>query len=1126
VSDNLQETLLSELRLLLIPLAVANEDGALGRLLLDVTGRELKSGSDNKLAEFINTYEQLDALIEQPPASLTDALKALASVDQLFSSVRQIQTQPRTALGAEEVAKDLINALVIDYLKTWHPAIHDVFTLLTIIRPPVEISLKRINDLLKDPLAVLKAEYVPAGGLVTAEDAEAISKKLFPRIAALLGDFGCSAKYVNRSDSNVDFETVGAQVGGGLLRVFLQPDFQVPNRYGVAFAFSPRDLGDLGLVVMPFGEVFPDWEVPLDLTTVRLGLAIGPKGLQIFGGASAGGVNASPIITALPGHVIGGSTGTRLEIEQFRISGDLNLGSSDQEFGFLLDMGAATLVISAGDGDNFLQTILPRDGLSADFDLAIGWSNKKGFYFRGSAELETVLPVRASLFNVLTINSIHLAIKTDGSVIRTAVSASFGAQIGPVKAVVEQTGMEAVFSFPDTGGNLGVCDVDLHFKPPNGLGFAVGSPVVHGGGFLHFNQEKGEYSGILELEIAEKISVKGVGLLSTRMPGGGKGYSLVIIIFVEGFTPIQLGFGFALTGIGGLLAINRSFDEEALRAGLKSQALESVMFPADPVRNAAQILSNISGLFPAAAGHYLFGPMVQIGWGTPALITAEVALVLEFGARRRLLILAQVRSVLPRPDRDLVRLQMDAVGVLDFDQSRAALDATLHDSRLLNKFALTGDMAMRLKWESSPNFALAVGGLHPAFNPPPNFPKLARLALNLSAGDNPRLRCEAYFALTSNTVQFGARAELYAAAAGFSVHGAIGFDVLIQFDPFAFLAEFHAQLQLKRGSTNLFKVELKGTLAGPRPLHLKGKATFSILWWDVSFRVDKVLVAGEQPPLPEPLEVLPRLHEALANPANWTTNLPARGRPLVELRAAATVAAEVRLHPLGSLTIKQGVVPLNVDISRFGQAAPAGPRRFSVSHLQLGGHDESFAPVRDFFAPAQFFEMSDHEKLSRPSFESLEAGITFGSDEIAFTSQPNDWLEVKTIEFETWIIDDDTKVAHRSAAELPPPVTDPQPPPRRVFYQLSQALLLQQAQFGAAGRSDLRRRGKAKYRVPTVGKYQVTKEGWSIVATDDLSPVRPPSPYAEAAQAFRQIKQQTPEQARRLQILRLSEVRK
>src|SRR5262249_15263216 len=658
-------------------------------------------------------------------------------------------------------------------------------------------------------------------------------------------------------------------------------------------------------------------------------------------------------------------------------------------------------------------------------------------------------------------------------------------------------------------------------KPPTGVGLVIDASVVVGGGFLRFDPQKEEYGGILQLEIAEKISVKAIGLLTTKMPDGGKGYSLVGIIFAEDFGPIQLGFGFSLTGIGGLLAINRTFNEEALRAGLKNHTLDSVMFPKDPIRNAPQILSNLNKVFPPASGHHLFGPMVQIAWGTPPLITANLAVVLEFGARLRLLILAQVVAILPRRENDLVRLQMDAIGVLDFDQGTASLDATLHDSRLLNKFALTGDMAMRLKWESSPNFALAVGGLHPAFNPPPNFPKLERIAINLSASDNPRLRCEAYFALTSNTVQFGARAELYASAAGFSIHGEIGFDVLIQFDPFFFLAEFHAQLQLKRGSTNLFKVELKGSLAGPRPLSIKGKATFSILWWDVSVRVDKVLVEGEKPPLPDPIDVLPRLLEALASPANWTTNLPAQQRPLVGLRADATVTADLLLHPLGKLTIKQGVAPLNIDISRFGQTSPAGARRFSISNINIGASDERFVSVRDFFAPAQFFDLSDDEKLSRPSFESMDAGVTFGSDEITLTNQPADWLEVKSIEFETWLIDDDTKVAHRSPAELPP-----QPQAPKIFYQLRGELLLKQAQFGAAGSSDIRRAGKAKYRAPDAGKYQVTKEGWSLVSRDDLSPVRQPGAYSEAEQALRKMKQDAPEKAARLQILRLSEVRK
>ena len=61
-------------------------------------------------------------------------------------------------------------------------------------------------------------------------------------------------------------------------------------------------------------------------------------------------------------------------------------------------------------------------------------------------------------------------------------------------------------------------------------------------------------------------------------------------------------------------------------------------------------------------------------------------------------------------------------------------------------------------------------------------------------------------------------------AAGFSVEGNVGFDVLVQLAPLHFLAEFDAKLQLKRGSHNLFMVGVNGALEGPRPLRVSGKA--------------------------------------------------------------------------------------------------------------------------------------------------------------------------------------------------------------------------------------------------------------------------------------------------------------
>src|SRR6185295_2996602 len=112
----------------------------------------------------------------------------------------------------------------------------------------------------------------------------------------------------------------------------------------------------------------------------------------------------------------------------------------------------------------------------------------------------------------------------------------------------------------------------------------------------------------------------------------------------------------------------------------------------------------------------------------------------------------------------------------------------------------------------------------------------------------------------------------------------------------------------------------------------------------------------------------------------------------------------VLLHPLGTLTVKQNVVPLNLDISTFGQAAPAGARSFSIG-VSLGGQSQTPQTIPDFFAPAQFFKMTDDEKLSRPSFEMMAAGVGFGSNDVGFTAVVSDRLEVKAIEFETWIVE-------------------------------------------------------------------------------------------------------------------------
>src|SRR5262249_38643099 len=157
----------------------------------------------------------------------------------------------------------------------------------------------------------------------------------------------------------------------------------------------------------------------------------------------------------------------------------------------------------------------------------------------------------------------------------------------------------------------------------------------------------------------------------------------------------------------------------------------------------------------------------------------------------------------------------------------------------------------------------------------------------------------------------------------------------------------------------------------------------------------------------------------------------------------------------------------------------AGARLFTISSVSVGGQSQTKQDEKDFFAPAQFFEMSDDEKLSRPSFEKMTAGVSFGSNEFVFNA--DQLLETEAIEFETIIGEKDKQ--------------GPTPPDPKNRYTLNQELFVRQARFGAAGASELRRSGRARYRT-TIGKYQVEKEGWIIVAADDLT--EQPIPSIEA----------------------------
>jgi len=675
-------------------------------------------------------------------------------------------------------------------------------------------------------------------------------------------------------------------------------------------------------------------------------------------------------LLALPG-------GAGIQFREFSVKGGIEKYSDRPEEAFMeIGLSGGELVLSMAESDSFLSSATGGNDLSAPFDLRIGWNSAQGIYFQGGAGLSLAIPVPVQL-GPFRLQSIQVALASGTEDLKLELSASGSVLLGPLTATVGRLGVNVALSFGE--GNLGFMDVSPRFKPPTSIGLVIDGGGFKGGGFLEFEPEAERYTGFLELEFQGKIALKAIGLLETRLPNSQDGYSLLILITAE-FTPIQLGFGFTLNGVGGLLGLNRTVDVERLRTGIRDNTLSSILFPQNVVENAARIISDLRQVFPPQEGRFVFGPMAKIGWGSPTIITLDLGLLIEVPNPVRLLILGVLKGILPKEEAPVLRLQVNFLGEIDFEKKQLSFDASLYDSKLL-AFTLTGDMAIRLYWGEDANFLLTVGGFHPAYQPPPmNLPDIRRITLSLTEGDNPRLRLETYFAVTSNTVQFGAKAEVYASAWKFNVYGFIAFDVLFQFSPFRFIAEVSSMLALRVGSSPFASIQLSFALEGPTPWSAKGTASFKICWFfTLKIRFSKTWGEQQNVPLPD-VAVMPLLLAALNDNNNWTAELP-RGRNLLvstrEVIPEAGLEPKIVAQPYGVLNISQKVVPLNLPIQKFGNLRPADGNLFRISAVQVGEDMSIPNPeaAKEYFAPAQFVEKSDAEKLSDKSFERYDSGI-------------------------------------------------------------------------------------------------------------------------------------------------------
>lgn len=965
--------------------------------LQDAVGSVIQA-VDSLATLLANPPQQTEAVLLDIGQAIAPALQALARMPASWPS----------GLPADlsELPVDILSALTEQWLQSSHLVSYEALRVLGILvegAPQIlesggevyhvrnvapRLDLNLLSALLTQPAQAFKSVYWPD----SQPDLVAGAVRLADRLLALAIALGFDP-YQFAVDE-VDGLDMDLLPDDGLVMSYAVPlgDESVAQA-GVAMASAPATASGLSVSLVPFGRLafdvgVGDWLVGLSGNLQGQAIDIDGAGVRQRDGGKP------PLALQLsltrgdadsPAIRFGAASGSRFAVRRLAVVATAAIGGSRPEAGFRVELTPLSFRLAAGANDGFLKTLLPAEGIGAEAELTLEWSNLRGVRLGGSADLTLALARRISL-GPITIVGLQAQVKPAGDRLQVRVAADVGATLGPLAAVVQGLGLELGLAAPATGGNLGPFDLALGFTPPRGIGLAIQASVVKGGGFIALDFDKQQYAGVLQLAIQKTIDVKAIGILNARLPSGQPGFSLLLIVTGE-FPPIQLGMGFTLNGIGGLIGINRTAAVEVLRGGLRNGALDSILFPPDPLHNVPALLQTLSTVFPVAEGRYVFGPMVRIGWGSPTVLTLDVAVLIELPDPVRILLLGRLKASLPDDKKPVAVIRMDALGVLDFGRKELSLDASLYDSKILT-FSLSGDMAMRLTWGDQPSFLLSIGGFHPSFQPPAGVPKLGRIALVLVDLDKDgvvaRVALDAYFALTSNTVQFGSHVQAYVKALGVEVQGLLGFDALIHI-PFAIEAQMVAAVSLSFNGAMLMGADVVLQLTGPQPWHLVGEARFVFLGVKARAPIEFTSGAGAQEAqeLPAPVDVAAQLRVALEDPRNWQVAMPTEGTPDARVRAApAGTDAGLLVHPLAGLSVRQRVAPLNRTLARFGNApVDGGPSSFS---LRSAGTLVAAQPLQEAFAAAQYQDMSDDDKLVRPSFELADAGVAFGSAGFTF----------------------------------------------------------------------------------------------------------------------------------------------
>ena len=285
-------------------------------------------------------------------------------------------------------------------------------------------------------------------------------------------------------------------------------------------------------------------------------------------------------------------------------------------------------------------------------------------------------------------------------------------------------------------------------------------------------------------------------------------------------------------------------------------------------------------------------------------------------------------------------------------------------------------------------------------------------------------------------------------------------------------------MKIKYKGMTLFGVSVSGRFTGPDPKRVQGE--WSVDLWLFSIGGPFDFTHRRRPAAAarcRAIDPLAGADRGAARRAQLERAAAAASRQLVSFRNRPG-SAEVLVHPLGELGVRQQLLPLGIELDLFAGGVPQGERRFAITKAFVGDDPVTdLRPANEHFAAADFIELTDDEKLHRPSFEAMPAGVSLAPKALGFGGQAPgtaNQAAVSEIDFEEIV---STPTATSSARRR-----------RSRSAPCSSSTSRRVRAGGAVAAAE--RGGTAKFETATGRASRVGPERFAVAGVDDLAPVR------------------------------------